>query len=417
MDLKQQRLAAVKAAQEIIAKARAAARDLTADERKDLEAKHAEVQTLTAKIEEASKDESLLKAFDAFGQEIGDEGLNDIGEVVAKSLGEHFAKAVGKEGLTRLKSTKGSHISVPEWGSLPNFGEKANTDPNTTPGVFGTPVLTQFDRFIRRAYRRASVADLLGSGTLGRGTNAVSYFIEGSVEGNFATVAEGGQKPQLHFTDPTMTTDSVRKIAGWWDTADEMIEDLDFWVSEINNRGLYLLEMVEESQLLNGDGTGTNILGLLNRSGIQTVTQAIAPDNAPDTIFRAITAVQTLTGLPADGIMINPADYQTLRLAKDGNSQYMGGGFFAGQYGTGGIEFQPPIWGLRTVVTAAVPAKTFVVGAFQAATTVYRKGGVRVESTNSDASKFTKDIVTTRIEERLALAVRMPGAIIKGTLL
>ena len=57
-----------------------------------------------------------------------------------------------------------------------------------------------------------------------------------------------------------------------------------------------------------------------------------------------------------------------------------------------------------------------MVGAFKASTTLYRKGGVRVESTNSDQGKFTKDIITTRIEERIALAVRMPAAIVKGTL-
>ena len=56
------------------------------------------------------------------------------------------------------------------------------------------------------------------------------------------------------------------------------------------------------------------------------------------------------------------------------------------------------------------------VGAFRAAATVYRKGGVRVESTNSDLGKFTKDIVTTRIEERIALAVRVPSAVVKVTL-
>ena len=48
---------------------------------------------------------------------------------------------------------------------------------------------------------------------------------------------------------------------------------------------------------------------------------------------------------------------------------------------------------------------------------MYRKGGVRVESTNSDQGKFTKDIVTTRIEERVALAVRIPAAVVKVTLL
>lgn len=416
MTLTQQKAAALARAQEIIKAAKDAGRALTDEERTELEAKHAEIQTLVAQEAQAAKDAELIGAFD--GMDAGDpEAGSEPGAAMAKSLGEHFAKTIGKEGLTRLKNTAGTHLSVPEFGATPSWDSKANTDPNLSPAVFVTPLQTQVDTYMRRAFRRESVADLLGSGTLGRGTNAVTYFIEGAVEGNFATVAEGAQKPQLHFADPTTTTDAVKKIAGWWDTSEEMLEDLDFWVSEINNRGLYLLQMVEESQLLNGDGTGTNILGLLNRSGIQTVTQAVAPDSAQDAIFRAITAVQTATGLQADGIMINPADYQTLRLSKDSNGQYFGGGFFSGQYGNGAIIAQPPIWGLRTIVTAAVAAKTVVVGAFQAAATVYRKGGVRVESTNSDLGKFTKNIVTTRIEERIGLAVRIPAAIVKVTLL
>jgi HK97 family phage major capsid protein len=145
--------------------------------------------------------------------------------------------------------------------------------------------------------------------------------------------------------------------------------------------------------------------------------QAIAPDSAQDALFRAITKVQTATGLPADGIIINPADYQKLRLSKDANDQYFGGGFFSGQYGNGGVISQPPLWGMTTVVTAAVAAGTAVVGAFKQAGTVYRKGGVRVESTNSDLGKFTSNIITTRIEERVALAVRIPLAIVKVTLL
>jgi HK97 family phage major capsid protein len=221
----------------------------------------------------------------------------------------------------------------------------------------------------------------------------------------------------MHNVDPTPTTDALKKIAGWWDTSDEMVEDLPFMVSEINNRGLYRLSMVEENQLVSGAGTGSTIKGLLLRTGIQTETQAIAPDSAQDALFRAITKVQTATGLPADGIIINPTDYQKLRLSKDANGQYFGGGFFTGQYGVGGVVSQPPLWGLTTVVTAAVAAGTAVVGAFKQSATVYRKGGIRVESTNSDLGKFTSNIVTTRIEERVALALRIPLGIVKVTLL
>src|SRR5699024_7559504 len=128
-------------------------------------------------------------------------------------------------------------------------------------------------------------------------------------------------------TDPEQRTDALKKIAGFLKIPDEMVEDAQFWVSEINQRGIYLLALAEENQLLNGPGTGATVEGLLNRDGVQTETATSAADN-PDALFRAMTKVQTATGLQADGIVINPADYEQLRLNKDGNGQYYGGGYF-----------------------------------------------------------------------------------------
>jgi HK97 family phage major capsid protein len=402
MNLKEQRAAAFKAAQTIVDGAKG--RDMTTEETTELEGHVAEVKAFDARIAAAAKGAALLSDIGSLAPEA--ETPEVKGE--ARTLGEHFVKSVGQGEFTNLKARGGYTVSAPEF--------KASTDPQTVPGVFG-PVLTQFDTSVVRAYRRPSVADLLGSGTISG--NAITYPVEGAVEGAFTTVAEGAQKPQLHIGDPTVVTDSLKKIAAWWDTSDEMVEDLPFWVSEVNNRGLYLLSMFEEAQLINGNGTGTNVTGLLNRSGIQTITEdstGFAGEGPQDAIFRGLTAVQIATGLTADGIIINPADYQALRLSKDANGQYFGGGFFSGEYGNGGVTFQPPLWGIPTVVSAAVAAKTVVVGAFKAAATVYRKGGVRVESTNSDLGKFTKNLITTRIEERVALAVRIPSAVVKITL-
>ena len=55
-------------------------------------------------------------------------------------------------------------------------------------------------------------------------------------------------------------------------------------------------------------------------------------------------------------------------------------------------------------------ADTALVGAFKSAATLYRRGGVRVETTTSHGENFTKDIVTTRLEIRELLAVRQPMA-------
>lgn len=409
MNLKEKRAAALRAAQEIIDGAKGAARDLTVDEKSTVEAKFAEVDGLDTQIKAASDSDAIMARLGSYGAPAAGDGDREA-KGAAKSLGEHFIKSVGMDGLSRVKTVTGSTVAAPEWAPA----VKAAADTQATPGGLA-PWLTTYDQTIVRAFRRPVVSDLLGQGTLGANSNAVTYLVEGAVEGGLATVAEGGAKPQFHIADPTTRTDALKKIAGFLKFTDEMVEDAEFWVSEINQRGIYMLALAEETQLLNGDGLGSNVLGLLNRSGIQTETSAAATDNA-DAIYRALSKVQTATGLTADGIVINPADYQALRLRKDGNGQYFGGGFFQGEYGNGGIEWQPPLWGARTIVSAAVAAGTAVVGAFNTAATVYRKGGVRVESTNSHASDFTNNLITTRIEERVALAARIPAAFTKVTL-
>lgn len=406
MNLKQQRAAALKAAQDIVAKAKAEGRDvLTDDEQAEVEAKTAEVAELDKKIEAAAKSAALVAKIGAIEPSKSDD---DEKPAAAKSLGEHFVKSVGDR-LASAKSEGQSRFSI----SAPEF--KAATDTQTV-GTVLSPAITDVDtNIVQGLRRRMSIADLLSSGTLSG--NAITYFVEGALEGDFTTVAEGGTKPQIHYAEPTAVTDALKKIAAFIKESDEMVEDLPFLASSINNRLLYNLALFEENQILTGNGTGTNLLGLLNRSGVQTLGVGTDPKagNA-DQIFKAMTAVTTGSGLDADGIVIHPTDYQTFRLNKDANGQYYGGGYFAGEYGVGGVPVQPPLWGLRTVVTPAITAGTVLVGAFRQAATLYRKGGVRVEATNSNENDFVTNKVTVRAEERVALAARVPAGLVKVTL-
>jgi HK97 family phage major capsid protein len=408
MNLKETRTAKLAEASAIVDGAKAAVRAMTPEEKTQVDELLKAVEALDVQIEAAEQDEARFKKLSTLTPEAQAKGRpeDDPAKVaMAKTLGDHFIKAVGPR-LAELKAQSGLTLAAPEF--------KAAADNQVTTGAAWTPVLTEYDRTIVRGNRtRLVVADLLGSGTISG--NAISYFVEGALEGAFTTVAEAGAKPQMHVVDPTAVTDSLKKIAGFIKFTDEMVEDLDFYVSEINNRLLYELAKFEEQQLLNGNGTGSNVLGLLNRSGIQTLAGATTAVHA-DRVFESMTLVSTGSGLDADGIVIHPTDYQRFRLMKDANSQYYGGGFFQNEYGVGTLVSQPPLWGLRTVVTPAIAAGTVLVGAYASAATLYRKGGVRVESTNSHASDFTSNLITTRAEERVALAVRVPSAFVKLTL-
>ncbi len=414
---KERRDELVQKAQSVAEKAQGEKRDLTPEERQEIGEYLTEIKGINEALVAAAQSNAILGQLDSLAALNPQAGIVTPGGAPdegakAMSLGEHFVKHAHQR-LIDSKGQNGITIAAPE------FGMKANTDNHVVGGwTAGAPFLTDFDRTVVQALRvRLTVADLLGQGTISG--NAISYLVEGAMEGDFATVAEAGAKPQIHFVNPTQVTDALKKIAGFIKLTDEFIEDADFLVSEINNRLLYQLGYFEEQQLLNGPGTGSTVQGLLNRSGIQTEASAsfaTTPTDWPDAIFRAMTKVEVNSGFPADGLVIHPTDYQTFRLQKDANKQYFGGGFFQGQYGVGGVPEKPPLWGLSTVVTPAIAQGTVAVGAFKSVATLYRKGGVRVETATQHASDFTSNLLTVRAEERVALAVRVPLGICKVTL-
>lgn len=258
-----------------------------------------------------------------------------------------------------------------------------------------------------------TIANLFGSGTIGANNNAIEYPVFTSMEGDPDMVAEAGKKPQFHVAGPTWTTDTLKEVAGFFVVSDNMLEDMDWLRSEITNYASYRLRLKEETQLLNGDGTGNNIKGILNRD-IQNL--AADSNSDADRIFETRRLIMNATGFNPDGVVINPADYEKIRLSRDSNGQYYGGGYFTGQYGNGGIMQDPPLWGLRTIVTSSIPQGTALVGAFNAGGKVFRKGGLRIESTNSNADDFTNDRVTIRLRERLTLQVEYPKAFVKVAL-
>ena len=340
-----------------------------------------EIETKSAEIEQAEKKTALLNVI---GKE-GKDGDPMTDNMKAQSLGEAFVE--------HLKSNPvGARFSVvaPEY-------VKTYSDVQKTPTTSGVSAFaTTYDRNVVEAARTPLVIrDLFGAETISGST--LVYLVEGAIEGAPAVTNEGSAKPQVHFNDPTPKTVSLAKIACHIKESDEYINDYAFLASAINGRLLYQLGLVEQNKL---------VYDLTHTSGIQSDTThwtalSTATDVA-DLILQAAMDVQEQSGFAADGIVINPADWYKLRVAKaSGTGEYFGGGFF-------GAQNIPNLWGIPVCVTSAVNAGVAIVGAFKACASVVTNGGVRVESTNSDQDDFIKNLMTIRAEERLALAVRRP---------
>jgi HK97 family phage major capsid protein len=310
----------------------------------------------------------------------------------SKSLGDAVVEAVKGAGLVRGKINGTAHAEV-----------KAATDTVVSPYPGEISIS---DRVVVYPNGPLYVRDLLPTEFV---TTPTVGFFQVPTEGSAAGVAEDGAKPQMS-AEPELVTVRVGKIAAILKATDELIQDYPRLVSTVEGRGVYAKDLEMEDQIINGNGTGGEMTGLLN-AGIQTGTWAnggTAQDIA-EAIYGAAMRIRFASGYDADGVIVNPLDWLTLRLAKDGNDQYFAGGMFEGQYGTAFGGMYPGLWGMKIAISNACPQGTIIVGAFRQAAALAVKDGTRVD-VGYDGVDFSHDRVTIRVEERAALEVFVPGA-------
>ena len=351
----------------------------------DLQGAITELETVQAQIKAADEAEVLMKSLETPKAEKADK--EEEKKMAVKTIGEHFVETIKEQNV-------GKRFDL----TAPAF--KAATDTQTSPAG-AVDFATTFDKTVVEAARTPLVIrDLFGAETISG--SALTYLVEGAMQGAPAVTAEGAEKPQIHFAEPTPKTVSLKKIACHIKESDEYISDYPFLASAINGRLLYELGLVEQNTL---------VTDLLGTSGIQTGTIAAnaTVTDVADAILQAAMDVQQSSGFAADAIVLNPADWYALRVGKaSGTGQYFGGGYF-------GAQDVPNLWGIPVCVTPAVAAGTIVVGAFKTCGSVVGKGGVSVEATNSNEDDFVKNLMTIRAEERLVLAVRRPAGFKKLT--
>lgn len=321
------------------------------------------------------------------------------------SLGGAFVKS---EGYTTLKSkgfagtgrwTTGG-VDIP-WNGKATVSETASPIVATDYQVGIDPT----------RFQRLTVADLIPQGTT-NGTS-ISTIQETTATNAAAPVLEGGQKQEstVIFT-PVLET--VAEIATFLPVTNAMLEDVNGIRSYLDGRLGLFVKITEEQQILAGTGTAPELSGIMDRAIQSGSALSLDTDRSTDAIFKAMTAIHTVSQFTADAMVIHPTDWAALRLLKDNSGQYYGGGPFTGAYGNGGIA-PDGLWGLKVVVTTAIAQGTCLVGAFATGAFIWRRSGLTVEASNSHADFFQYNKTAIRAEERLALGVLRPQAFYKIT--
>jgi HK97 family phage major capsid protein len=205
----------------------------------------------------------------------------------------------------------------------------------------------------------------------------------------------------------------VRTLAHWEAAHRNVLADEPQLRSIIDNELLYGLRLQEDYQILQGDGTGENLTGILETNGIQTYdwsdgpTDAVVADTKADAIRRAAT-LALLAYYEPTGVVLNPQDWEDIELTKDQNGQYL----IAVSVALGG---EPKLWRVPVVDTPAMPVGQALIGAFGTGAQLYDREQASIRISEQHADFFVRNAIVILAEQRLALAVKRPESFVKVT--
>ena len=237
-------------------------------------------------------------------------------------------------------------------------------------------------------------------------TGSVDYPKQSVRTNAAAPVAEGAAKPYSNY-GWTRATAPVRTIAHLAKLTRQALDDAPRLQAEVDSEMRYGLALAEDSQILLGDGTGENLLGLYPQATAYVAPSGISITDPNKIDKLRLALLQASLGLyPADAIVLHETDWTDIELTKDANGRYI----FGNPTGMAG----PVLWGKRVLSTVSMAQGTFLVGAFKVAATLYDRLKPEVLISSENADDFEKNLLTMRCEERLGLAVKRPAALIKG---
>lgn len=238
--------------------------------------------------------------------------------------------------------------------------------------------------------------------TVTRTTPTWRYLRQNSRASAAAPVAPGALKPVSDYGVETIDGEAT-VIAHLSSPVDKFIlQDAPGLQRFLADEMVYGIDTAVQGQVLNGDGVGANLTGILATSGVSVQTFAT---DVLTSIRKSITASESL-GYSPSVLVISPADWEALELlaATDAALSYRGVPLDQGAR---------RIWGLTAVLSTALPAKTALVLDPAAVSVDIVGPAVQVDWTDQSGELFQRNQVQVRVEGRFGLSVYQPTAVFK----
>jgi len=278
-------------------------------------------------------------------------------------------------------------------------------------GGIGSFDRTYQNEIIFNPFQRLHIRQLIPGTALT--TESLVYPKLTTKEGTPAIQTEGARKAQVDY-DFAVVTESPVTIASFARVTKQMLRAMPQLSAFIQTQMIEDLLIIEDAELLNGPGGSNRLNGIRTQASAYTPTVGtIAASAGADVYNRLINAIAQLKQLnyQPNGILLNTLDFSELLQTKTSAGEYTYP-FLTVNAATNSIN----IYGVPVIesTSASLPVGNFVVGDWNRANFLTRES-LTVDISYDDATNFTDNKVTLRVEESVGLAVYHPQAFLKGT--
>lgn len=315
-----------------------------------------------------------------------------------------------KSGLPSLRSKNGRLIIPYDGKPLLEKRSLITTTAGLTVSTTGVQQLTRLPGITGIAKQALRVRDLMTYRTC---EGSSFDFVKQSTRTNAASPqTEGSAKGESTYAW-TSSQGTVQEIAHFVNVTKQALADVAYLQNTLNDELLYGLELELEHQLLFGDNAGSHLNGIQTQATAYNFSN-VSGDTKLD-ILRHAKLQARLAGLATyapDAYVLHPQDIHTIELIKDETGGANKGRYIIGDPRTGAEVML--LWGLPVVESDSIAQGNFLCGCFAQAEFIDRQQAV-VDISYEHSSNFTANLATIRAELRAGIAVRVPGASIKGT--
>ena len=267
---------------------------------------------------------------------------------------------------------------------------------NVAAGVIQAEREAGITRVVRR---NPFILSLVNIGSIN--SNLWEWVQQANPEGDAAMTAEGAKKAQVDF-DLVLASAQVRKVTAFIKVSKEMLDDVDLIESEIDQELTELINLKIDAQVLSGDGTGQNLVGILGNAtafapgSFATGSANEVKDPTKQDVLRVAINQIDIAEFSPNYIVMHPSDVASMDLQKATDGHYILPPF--------STSANTLIKGIPVVSNTGVTEGTYLIGDFTKSGVRFREGlTFDVGYENDD---FTKNFVTILAEARLVHRVK-----------